>query len=376
MTDPLVWTATIALIVGLFVFDFAVVIRKPHEPSFKESALWSLFYIALAIIFGVVLHVWHDEFVTGEFFAGYITEKALSVDNLFVFLVIMTRFAVPPKYRSRVLLVGIAIALVLRGVFIAAGAAALDAFSALFYVFGAFLIYTAWGLARENKDEDAEEEYEEGRLVRGVRRLFPVTDGYREGHVFVRELGRRMATPMLLVMVAIGSTDVLFALDSIPAIFGLTQDPFIVFTANAFALLGLRQLYFLVQGLLQRLVFLHYGLAAILAFIGVKLVLHALHENNLPFINGGEHLEVPEISTGTSLTVIIGILVVATVASLIATRGKSANLAAKVQAESGGEALEATTGDAVGGSPADGVVREGGERDGTVAEGVVPDERR
>lgn len=320
MTDPLVWTATIAFIVALFIFDFAVVIRKPHEPTFKESALWSAFYIAVALIFGVVLHLWHQDFSTMEYLAGYITEKSLSVDNLFVFLVIMTRFAVPPKYRSRVLLVGIAVALVLRAVFIAAGAAALDAFSALFYVFGAFLIYTAWGLARESEDDAAGKEYEEGRLVRLVRRMYPVTDGYREGRVMVREAGRRMVTPMLLVMVAIGSTDVLFALDSIPAIFGLTQDPFIVFTANAFALLGLRQLYFLVQGLLQRLIYLHYGLAAILAFIGVKLVLHALHENNLPFINDGEGLTVPEISTGLSLTVICVILVVATVASLVATR--------------------------------------------------------
>jgi tellurite resistance protein TerC len=322
VTDPIVWTATIAFIIALFIFDFAVVIRKPHEPSFKESVGWSLFYIAVALIFGAVMHFWHSSFSTAEYLAGYITEKSLSVDNLFVFLVIMTRFAVPPKYRSRVLLVGIAVALVLRAIFIAAGAAALDAFSALFYVFGAFLIYTAWGLAKESPEDAAHQEYEEGRLVRLVRRLYPVTDGYREGHVIVREAGRRMVTPMLLVMVAIGSTDVLFALDSIPAIFGLTQDPFIVFTANAFALLGLRQLYFLVQGLLQRLVYLHYGLAAILAFIGVKLVLHALHENSVPFINGGEPLKVPEISTGLSLAVIIVILTISTVASLIATRGR------------------------------------------------------
>ncbi|WP_084040087.1 TerC family protein [Demequina sp. NBRC 110053] len=338
MTDPLVWTATIAFIVALFVFDFAVVIRKPHEPSFKESVAWSVFYIAIALAFGAVLHFWHQDFPTTEYLAGYITEKSLSVDNLFVFLVIMTRFAVPPKYRSRVLLVGIAVALILRAVFIAAGAAALDAFAALFYVFGAFLIYTAWGLAKESQ-EDASQEYEEGRMVRLVRRLYPVTDGYREGKVMVREAGRRMVTPMLLVMVAIGSTDVLFALDSIPAIFGLTQDPFIVFTANAFALLGLRQLYFLVQGLLQRLVYLHYGLAAILAFIGVKLVLHALHENNVPFINGGEPVHVPEISTGLSLTVIVVILAISTVASLIATRRSSDDIEASLD-DQRGEALE------------------------------------
>ncbi|GIG54494.1 TerC family protein [Demequina activiva] len=354
MTDPLVWTATIAFIIALFVFDFAVVIRKPHEPTFRESVGWSVFYIGIALVFGVVMHFWHADFSTTEYLAGYITEKSLSVDNLFVFLVIMTRFAVPPQYRSRVLLVGIAVALVLRAVFIAAGAAALDAFSALFYVFGAFLIYTAWGLAKESNEDTAKQEYEEGRMVRLVRRLYPVTDGYREGRIMVREAGRRMVTPMLLVMVAIGSTDVLFALDSIPAIFGLTQDPFIVFTANAFALLGLRQLYFLVQGLLQRLVYLHYGLAAILAFIGVKLVLHALHENNLPFVNGGEGLSVPEISTALSLTVILAILTIATVASLLATRNRPSD-APEVVREQAGEALE--------GSPEDVERREPAERD-------------
>ncbi|WP_083966868.1 TerC family protein [Demequina globuliformis] len=352
MTDPSVWAVTIAVIIALFIFDFAVVIRRPHEPTFKESVGWSLFYIGLAVVFGIFLHWWHADFPTAEYFAGYITEKSLSVDNLFVFLVIMTRFAVPPKYRSRVLLVGIAVALVLRAVFIAAGAAALDAFSALFYVFGAFLIYTAWGLAKEDSQDASHAEYEEGRMVRLVRRLYPVTDGYREGKIMVKEAGRRMVTPMLLVMVAIGSTDVLFALDSIPAIFGLTQDPFIVFTANAFALLGLRQLYFLVQGLLQRLVYLHYGLAAILAFIGVKLVLHALHENNLPFVNGGEAIHVPEISTGLSLTVICAILVVSTVASLLATRNKP-SLQEEIKEEVGGEALEEDSSDAASPSRGD-----------------------
>ncbi|WP_082096221.1 TerC family protein [Demequina flava] len=359
MTDASVWAVTIALIIALFIFDFAVVIRRPHEPTFKESVGWSLFYIGVAVVFGFFLHWWHADFPTAEYFAGYITEKSLSVDNLFVFLVIMTRFAVPPKYRSRVLLVGIAVALVLRGIFIAAGAAALDAFSALFYVFGAFLIYTAWGLAKEEPEDAATAEYEEGRMVRMVRKMYPVTDGYREGKIFVKENGRKLVTPMLLVMVAIGSTDVLFALDSIPAIFGLTQDPFIVFTANAFALLGLRQLYFLVQGLLQRLVYLHYGLAAILAFIGVKLVLHALHENNIPFINGGEGLHVVEISTVTSLAVICGILVIATVASLWATRNGE---------ESAPPALEDEDGDTV-------APRSGGASDGDSAAGEPKDNR-
>lgn len=324
MHEPTLWIATIGIIVALFVFDFVVVIRKPHEPSFRESVFWSLFYIGVAITFGATLHVWSDSFNTGEYFAGYVTEKSLSVDNLFVFLVIMTRFAVPTKFRPKVLLIGIAIALLLRGLFIWAGAAAIEHFSWTFYIFGAFLVYTAVGLVREDLQETAHPEYKESALIRGLRKIVPVTEGYRGGRMTARELGKRMVTPMLIVVIALGSTDVLFALDSIPAIFGLTKDPYIVFTANAFALLGLRQLFFLVDGLLKRLVYLHYGLAAILAFIGVKLVLEALHVNAVPWINNGEPFSwAPEISTATSLLVILGTLTAATLASLIATRGKS-----------------------------------------------------
>ncbi|WP_082092018.1 TerC family protein [Demequina pelophila] len=319
MESTLVWAITVAGIIGLFVFDFVVVVAKPHVPSFKESALWSVFYIALALVFGVSMYWWNLPHKGTEFLAGFITEKSLSVDNLFVFLVILGRFAVPPRFRQRVLLIGIAIALVLRGIFIAVGAAALATFSWVFYIFGAFLLYTAVMVAREGGAEEGEAEYKENALVRWARRLMPVTDGYREGHFTVREAGRRMATPMLLVVLAIGGTDVLFALDSIPAIFGLTQDPYIVFTANAFALLGLRQLFFLVDGLLSRLIYLSYGLAVVLGFIGVKLVLEALAQNSLPFINGGEPVHVPHIETWVSLVVIAVVIGVAALASVIAS---------------------------------------------------------
>lgn len=316
-----VWAATIVGVLGLFVFDFYAHVRTPHEPSFRESAFWSVFYIALAIVFGIGLLIIWGPSHGGEYFAGYVTEKSLSVDNLFVFLIIMTRFAVPRKYQPKVLLVGVAIALFLRGLFIWAGAAAIEQFSWVFYIFGAFLVYTAVTLAREDHDSEDPQEYHENRLMRFVRRVVPSTPEYHGDRITVRQAGQRLATPMLIVMVAIGSTDVLFALDSIPAIYGLTKEPYIVFTTNAFALLGLRQLYFLLGGLLQRLVYLSEGLAVILAFIGVKLVLEALHTNELPFINGGEHVSwAPEIPIWLSLTIILGTLVVATVASLVSTR--------------------------------------------------------
>ena len=316
-----VWGLTDVGVVGLMVFDFYAPVRTPHEPTFRESAFWSAFYIALALVFGVgLLLVWGPAH-GGEYFAGYVTEKSLSVDNLFVFLIIMTRFAVPRIYQQKVLLVGVAIALLLRGLFIWAGAAAIEQFSWVFYLFGAFLIYTAVKLAREDHDSEAPAEFHENRLLRMVRRVMPSTPEYHGDRLTVVHGGRRLVTPMLIVMVAIGSTDVLFALDSIPAIYGLTKEPYIVFTTNAFALLGLRQLYFLLGGLLKRLVYLSEGLSVILAFIGVKLVLEALHTNELPFINGGEHVTwAPEIPIWLSLTVILGTLVVATVASLVATR--------------------------------------------------------
>lgn len=316
-----VWAATSLGVLGLIVFDFYAHVRTPHEPTFRESATWSAVYIALAIVFGIGLTLVWGTSHGGEYFAGYITEKSLSVDNLFVFLIIMTRFAVPRAYQQKVLLVGVAIALVLRGLFIWAGAAAIANFSWVFYIFGAFLLYTAVKLAREDHDSEAPAEYHENVLMRVVRRVLPSTPEYHGDRLTVVRAGRRLVTPMLVVMIAIGSTDVLFALDSIPAIFGLTKEPYIVFTANAFALLGLRQLYFLLGGLLQRLVYLSEGLAVILGFIGVKLILEALHTNELPFINGGEHVAwAPEIPIWLSLTIILGTLTVATVASLIKTR--------------------------------------------------------
>lgn len=316
-----VWAATVAGVLGLLVFDFYAHVRTPHEPTFRESGFWSAVYIGLAILFGVgLLLIWGPAH-GGEYFAGYVTEKSLSVDNLFVFLIIMTRFAVPRAYQQKVLLVGVAIALLLRGLFIWAGAAAIANLSWVFYIFGAFLIYTAVKLAREDHDSEAPEEFRENRLLRLVRRVVPSTPEYHSDRLTVVKAGRRLATPMLIVMVAIGSTDVIFALDSIPAIFGLTKEPYIVFTTNVFALLGLRQLYFLLGGLLQRLVYLSEGLSVVLGFIGVKLVLEALHTNEVPFVNGGEPVAwAPEIPIWLSLAIILGTLTVATVASLITTR--------------------------------------------------------
>ncbi|MGA6204803.1 TerC family protein [Nocardia testacea] len=319
----LVWGITIVVILGLFVFDFFAHVRTPHEPTFRESGFWSAVYIGLALAFGgVIAWKWGGTFA-GEYYAGFVTEKALSVDNLFIFLIIMSTFAVPRIYQQKVLLIGIVVALVMRGVFIAVGAAAISAFSWVFYLFGFFLVYTAAKLVKESGHEVEEEQKRDSRIVALIKRFVPTTETYDGDKLITRVDGRRALTPMLLALVAIGFADLLFALDSIPAIYGLTEEPYIVFTANAFALMGLRQLFFLIGGLLDRLVYLSYGLAAILAFIGVKLVLHALHENNLPFINGGEHVSVPEISTALSLSVILGILVVATVASLLRTRGQA-----------------------------------------------------
>ncbi len=315
--SALVWGITILVIIGLFVFDFFSHVRVPHEPTLRESGFWSAVYISLAVIFG--LFVWWKWGSTygGEYFAGYVTEKALSVDNLFVFVIIMSKFMVPRIYQQKVLLLGIVMALILRALFIAAGAAAIAAYSWVFYLFGLFPILTAIKLLTES-DEPVEHERErEGRIERFAKRFLRTTDTYDGDKFFTRENGKRMATPLLMVLIVIGFTDVLFALDSIPAIYGLTQEPYLVFAANAFALMGLRQLYFLIGGLLNKLIYLSFGLSFILAFIGVKLVFHALHENELPFINGGEHVPVPEISTPLSLGVIGGTLVITTVASLV-----------------------------------------------------------
>ncbi|GAA2721050.1 MULTISPECIES: TerC family protein [Streptomyces] len=307
------WVLTVLGLCALVAADFFIGGRKPHEVSLKEAGTWTVVWVVLAGLFGLGLLVFGGGKPAGEFFAGFITEKSLSVDNLFVFVLIMSKFAVPSIYQQRVLMVGVLIALVLRAGFIGAGAAVIANFSWIFYIFGAFLVWTAWKLIQEARSGEQEEEFEENRFLKIVERRFPSTDRYHGTRLFVVENGRRLMTPMLIVMLAIGTTDVLFALDSIPAIFGLTQDPYIVFTANAFALMGLRQLYFLIGGLLQKLVHLSYGLSVILGFIGVKLVLHALHESGVA---------VPEISTAVSLGVICAVLVVTTVTSLRASARK------------------------------------------------------
>jgi len=312
------WLVTIGALVAVILADLLLVDHKPHAVTVREATRWVVFYVALAVAFGLALWFFAGGVVAGEFFAGYITEYSLSVDNLFVFVIIMAAFRVPAEHQHRVLLIGIVIALVMRGVFIAVGAAAIQTFSWVFYVFAAVLIVTAVNLVRQGTGHD--EEYKENAALRLLRRVLPVTPDYHGARSFVRVDGKRMVTPMLVVMAAIGSTDLLFALDSIPAIFGLTQEPYLVFTANAFALMGLRQLYFLLGGLLSKLVYLSYGLAIILGFIGVKLVLEALHENSLPFLNGGEPIPVPTIGIVLSLSVIIGVLVITTVASLVKVR--------------------------------------------------------
>ncbi|GAB04619.1 tellurite resistance protein TerC [Gordonia amarae] len=318
--SPLVWGITIAVILGLFIFDFFAHVRVPHAPTLKESGFWSAVYITIALLFGGFVWWKYGGTYGGEYYAGFVTEKALSVDNLFVFVIIMSKFAVPKEYQQKVLLLGIVMALVLRGLFIAVGAAAINAYSWVFYLFGAFLIVTAIKLLRESDDPVEHEEDRESRLERFVKKHLRTHDEYDGDKLFTRVGGKRLATPMLMVLIVIGFTDVLFALDSIPAIYGLTQEAYLVFTANAFALMGLRQLYFLLGGLLDRLVYLSYGLSFILVFIGVKLVLHALHENTLPFINGGEHVSVPEVSTPLSLSIIVGTLVITTIASLISSK--------------------------------------------------------
>jgi tellurite resistance protein TerC len=302
------WAATVCLLAGLFGFDLLRAGRRPHAVGFREAILWSLAYVGIALLFGVVFGALAGWNPAGQYFAGYIVEKSLSVDNLFVFLIIMSTFAVPDEHQAKVLTIGIAAALALRAAFIAAGAALLDAFSVMFLVFGLALIVTAVQLFR-HRDEDPSAE--DNLLVAGARRLLPFTSHYHNGRLVVRSGGRRALTPLFLVLVAIGSTDLLFALDSIPAVFGVTQHAYIVFAANAFALLGLRALYFLVSGLLDRLVYLSTALSLILAFIGVKLVLHFLHLH-AP--------SVPEISTGLSLAVIVALLALATAASLIRVR--------------------------------------------------------
>ena len=311
--------------IGSFVFlgllllaDLLIVTRRPHLPSMKESTVWVVFYVALALIFGLAMLAFAGGQAAGEFYAGWLTEYSLSVDNLFVFVIIMARFSVPRRYQQEVLMVGIIIALVLRGLFILAGAALIERFIWLFYIFGAFLIYTAIKLF---KQQGMEEEYEENVLIRRMRKVLPISEDYDGAKIRTTVDGKRLWTPMIIVFLAIGSTDLLFALDSIPAIFGLTREAFIVYTANIFALMGLRQLYFLLGGLLERLIYLSVGLSVILGFIGIKLILEAMHENSLSFVNGGEPLEwAPTIPIWLSLTVIVGVMALAVVASLYKAR--------------------------------------------------------
>ena len=303
------WAVTIGLVVALLALDLILAAARPHRVGFREATAWSVFYIAVAVAFGIWFWMTYGSGAGTEYFAGYIVEKSLSVDNLFVFVIIMTTFAVPEEHQHKVLTFGIVLALIMRAIFIALGATLISLFSFMFLVFGLLLIYTAVQLFR-HRDEDPD--IEDNGVVKAARRILPVTDEYVGGRLVTRLDGRRMVTPLFIVLIAIGSVDLLFALDSIPAVFGVTSEPYIVFAANAFALLGLRALFFLVKGLLDRLVYLSTGLSVILAFIGVKLILHWAHVDIDP--------RVPEISTPVSLGVIIGILAVVTVASLVKTR--------------------------------------------------------
>jgi tellurite resistance protein TerC len=310
-----VWYITVGLLLALLAFDVFVIGRRPHEPTTRESATAIAFYIGLAVVFGLGVWWFSGGRYAGEFFAGWLTEYSLSVDNLFIFLIIMARFGVPRKFQQTALLIGIILALVFRGIFIAVGAAAINEFSWVFYIFGAFLVYTAIHLAKQGENDD--DDFKENAVIRFAKKRLNATDEYNGVKLTLKKNGKRFVTPMAIVIIALGTTDLLFALDSIPAIYGLTQEPFLVFAANVFALMGLRQLYFLLGDLLKRLVYLSLGLSVVLAFIGVKLVLHAMHVNELPFINGGHHIDwAPEIPIWFSLGFIIVTLGITTILSL------------------------------------------------------------
>ena len=325
-----VWLITAAVIAAVIALDLLFQLRRKNDPTFKESAIFTTIFLGGAIAFFVVVdQVWGKPYGS-EYLAGFITEYSLSIDNLFIFLIIFTRLAVPDKARRQALTVGILIALVLRFIFIAVGAVAIAAFSWVFYIFGAFLIYTAYTLVRDHFKSHGADDAPGGKFIDLIKRRVNVTEEYHGAKISIKKGGKRYYTPLLFAMIAIGAADILFALDSIPAVYGLTKEPYIVFTANAFALLGLRHLFFLLSGLLTRLVYLGLGLSVILAWIGIKLVIHALHENELPFINGGKHFEgLPEISTNTSLGVILVTITIATVASLIKTRNTKSDKATK-----------------------------------------------
>lgn len=319
IVTPLVWLLSLGIAGAVLLVDVVVVGRRPHVPTTSECLRYLGLYIGLAVLFGLAVWSQAGTRYAGEFFAGWLTEYSLSVDNLVVFLIIMSKFAVPRAYQQTALLVGIIFALVLRGVFIAAGAAVIQTFSWTFYLFGAFLVYTALKIAKEGETDD--EDYRPPAILRLVQRTFPSTPEFHGVRLVVTSKGRRLVTPMLIVLVALGFTDLLFAFDSIPAIFGLTSEPYLVLMANLFALMGLRQLYFLLGDLLRRLVYLNAGLAVLLGFIGVKLVLHALAENDVVFVNGGEAVAwAPDIPVSVSLGVIVVTLGATVVASLVTTR--------------------------------------------------------
>jgi tellurite resistance protein TerC len=316
------WFVTLGVTTAVLLFDVLIMARRAGEPTMARSAFGLSAYVGLAACFGIWTWFFHGRQYAIQFFAGWLTEYSLSVDNLFIFVILMASFGVPRVYQREALFIGIVIALIFRGVFIALGAAAIQRFTWVFYIFGAFLVYTAVRLARGATHADGE-----NGLVRFARNHLSVTDSWHGRKLVVQEGSRRSITPMALVVLALGATDLIFALDSIPAIYGLTSEPYLVLAANVFALMGLRQLYFIVEGLLQRLIFLSKGLAVILVFIGVKLILHALRENDLPFINGGKTIDVPEIPTLVSLAVIAATLVVAAAASFVATRGAAPRVA-------------------------------------------------
>jgi tellurite resistance protein TerC len=320
--STLEWAVTIGVTCAVLMFDVVVIARNPHEPSFRECAVALTVYIGAAVLFGAWIWAAHGHDMGIQFYTGWLTEYSLSIDNLFVFIILMAALKVPREYQQEALMVGIILALVFRGIFIALGYQLIENFSWVFYAFGAFLVYTAVTLVRSYRSHE-DEHPENSRVIRFARNHLNVGDEYHGLKLWYVKNGSRFVSPMLIVIIALGTTDLLFALDSIPAIFGITQEPYLVFTANVFALMGLRQLYFLLGGLLKRLVYLSLGLAFILAFIGVKLVLHALHENELPFINGGEPVDVPEIPSLVSLGVIIVTLAVTAAASLLASRKMS-----------------------------------------------------
>ena len=315
MSLPLWFQITSLVVLSLvLIADLLLIIWRPHVPSSKESGLWVAFYVALALGFAGVMFGLSGEQAGSEFLAGWVTEYSLSIDNLFVFVLIMASFAVPRKYQQEILMIGILLAILFRGVFILLGAALIASFSWIFYVFGAFLLVIGIQQFFSGREDDVERE---NKLLGFLQRRLEMTDDFHGLKFRITVEGRKLWTPLVIVLVAIGTADVVFAVDSIPAIYGITESPFIVFTANVFALMGLRQLYFLLGHLIDKLVYLHWGIAFILSFIGVKLVMHALHENELPFINGGEHVEwAPDIGTWESLAVIVLAMVVSVTASL------------------------------------------------------------